>query len=368
VNPKRLHLLLAPKERFEPGAAGAFALNVVETSRVSRWRDEITVFGSPVPRPFADVRFHPLKVSRWSWRGRNLSMAHRYIDKVERTPPDLVEIYNRPIMAEPIWRRFGNIPIALHFGNDPRGMDGSRSIRERRDLLARCAAIVCVSEFIRLCFLHGIDTPFRDTTRVIHTGVEWAESFPAEKEFKIVFVGRIVPEKGVLELVEALTRVLPRHPQWSAEILGAHWFGAGRGPSDYERMVARTASASNRVALMGFKPHDQVVAALSAASIAIVPSLWDDPFPRAALEALAQGCALICSRRGGIAEIGAERALFLDEISADSIAGALERLISNEAERRALQHRGWDSSPFDIVRTTSRLDDLRTTLMHRAES
>jgi hypothetical protein len=30
---KRLHLILAPKERFEPGGAGAFSLNALETTR-----------------------------------------------------------------------------------------------------------------------------------------------------------------------------------------------------------------------------------------------------------------------------------------------------------------------------------------------
>jgi glycosyltransferase involved in cell wall biosynthesis len=177
-------------------------------------------------------------------------------------------------------------------------------------------------------------------------------------------VGRIVPEKGVLELVQALARVLAVHPEWSAEILGAHWFGNAGASSEYEQKVSRVAAGCDRILLTGFRPHDQVVASLRSASIAVVPSLWDDPFPRTALEALAQGCALVCSRSGGIAEIGAERALFLDAISADTIAGALERLISNDTDRLALQRRGWESSPFDIIRTTRQLDDLRAAIMH----
>ncbi len=363
VSPKQLHLLLAPKERFEAGGAGAFALNVLETSLASRWQAGITVFGSPVILPFPGIRFHPVEVSRWSLRGRNVAMAGRYIDMVKGNPPDLVEIYNRPVMVEPLARQLTHIPIALHFGNDPRRMDGSRSIRERCSLLGRCTAIVCVSDFIRRCFLDGIDDPRGERARVIHTGVEWSSEFPAEKERKILYVGRVVPEKGVLEFVQALVRVLSAHPQWRAEILGAHWFGTAGAASEYEQKVSRAAAACDRILLTGFRPHDQVLASLRGASIAVVPSLWDDPFPRTALEALAQGCALICSRNGGIAEIGVERAVFLDTISPDAIAGALERLISNDTERLALQRRGWESSPFDIVRTTRQLDDLRGAIM-----
>ncbi len=81
------------------------------------------------------------------------------------------------------------------------------------------------------------------------------------------------------------------------------------------------------------------------------------------LEALAQGCALVCSNRGGIPEVGSERALFLETISADTLAAALDRLIRDDAGRAALQKRGWNDFPFEIGRTTARLDDLRDALM-----
>ncbi len=360
---KRLHLLLAPKERFEAAGAGAFALNALETTLASRWRSGITVFGTPVAHPFPSVSFQPVALPKWPLRGRNLEMARRYVKAVRPAPPDLVEVFNRPVMIDHLRRELPGAALVLHYGNDPRGMDGSRSIAERRRLLARCNAIVCVSDFIRRCFLDGIDGPHSGRAVVIHTGVHAPDLFPQNKEKTIVFVGRIVSDKGVLELVEALARVLPRHREWTAEIIGARWFKAGDPPDNFEREVARAAGTCANIRLGGFRPHEEVIAALRSASIAVVPSRWDDPFPRSALEAMAAGCALVCSRHGGLPEIGAGRARFLNEITADSIAAALEDLLSNETERTALQHRGFDDFPFDIRRTTSRLDDLRDSLM-----
>ena len=358
---KRLHLLLAPKERFEPEGAGAFALNVLETSRVSRFRDGITVFGSPVENPFDSVRFHALAKGRW-WEGdRNRAMARRYVDHANEKRPDLIEVYNRPIMVEALRRGLGDVPIALHFGNDPRCMDGSRSVDDRRRLLEQSDAIVCVSDFIRRCFLAGVDHRLSRRMHVIHTGVPPAPSFPA-KDNSIVYVGRVVPEKGVLELVEALARILPRHPNWNAEIIGARWFGSGAKATTYEKSVARVASACNRIVLSGFKPHEGVLASLGRAAIAVVPSLWDDPFPRTALEALAHGCALVCSTRGGLRELGVDRALYIESVSPESLADALHSLITNRAEREVLQHRARNDFPFEIHRTTSLLDDLRERL------
>lgn len=360
---KRLHLILAPKERFEAGGAGAFSLNALETTLASRWRSNITVFGTPVAHPFPSVSFQPVALPKWPLRGRNIEMARRYVKAVRDAPPDLVEVFNRPVMIDRLRRALGDTALVLHFGNDPRGMDGSRSVAERRKLLAQCDAIVCVSDFIRRCFLHGVDDPLAHRVLAIHTGVHAPDSFPANKTKTIVFVGRIVPDKGVLELVQALARVLPRHPKWTAEIIGARWFKAGDRPDNYEKDVAHAAGECANIKLGGFHPHEEVIAALRSAGIAVVPSKWDDPFPRSALEALAAGCALICSRHGGLPEIGAERAHFLDEVTADSIAAALETLLSNESERTALQRRGFGDFPFEIHRTTARLDELRARLM-----
>lgn len=359
---KRLHLLLAPKERFEPEGAGAFALNVLETSRVSRFRDGVTVFGSPVENPFPGIRFQALAKARW-WEGdRNRTMARRYVNRANPEAPDLVEVYNRPVMVDILRRGLGRVPIALHFGNDPRRMEGSRSAAERRQLLDRSDAIVCVSDFIRRCFLDEIEHSHSTRLRVINTGVPRGPDSSA-KDNLIVYVGRVVPEKGALELVQALAQVLPRYPQWRAEIIGARWFGSGEKATAYENAVARAASSCDRIALSGFKPHEDVLVSLARAAIAAVPSRWDDPFPRTALEALAQGCALICSTRGGLPELGLERALHLESVSVNSLRGALEELIANRDRREMLQHRAREDFPFDIHRTTSALDDLRERLM-----
>ncbi|HEX3430574.1 MAG TPA: glycosyltransferase family 4 protein [Rhizomicrobium sp.] len=362
--PRTLHLLLATKERFEPEGAGAFALNVLETSRVSRFHDDITVFGSPVANPFRGVRYQPLAKARW-WNGdRNRAMARRYGEFARGARPALIEVYNRPVVADMLRGLLGDVAIVLHLGNDPRSMDGSRSAAERRKLLENSAAIVCVSDYIRRCFLDGIVDPF-SRVHVIYTGVPRAPEFPA-KDKRIVYAGRVVPEKGVLELVQALARILPHHPDWSAEVIGARWFGAGEKPTAYETSVAASAAQCGQIVLSGFRPHEDVLASLNGASIAVVPSLWDDPFPRTALEALAQACALICSRRGGLPELGPDRACYVEPISPESVSDALENLITDNEHREALQRRGWADFPFDIHRSTSALDDLRERLMSPA--
>jgi len=357
-----IHLLLPPKEKFCAEGAGAFALNVAQSTRYSRWRDAITVFGTPVSAPFAGIAFQPIRPARPWLQGRNIGLAERYAACVRGKPPCLIETFNRPAMALRIAQRLPDVPVTVYLGNDPRTMRGAMSAGERISLAERCARVYVVSDFIRRCYMEGLPATLESKIEIAHTGAILPLR-PAPKEKRIVFVGRMLPVKGVLELAQALARVLPRHPGWRADLIGAQHFGASRRLSSYERGVRAAVQSCDRIDVHGFLPNDLVMTHLRRASIAVVPSVWDDPFPRTAVEALSQGCALVCSDRGGLPEIGRERAVMLSEITADTLAAALDRLIGDEAFRLALQTRARAEFPFDIETTTRRLDDLRAAIV-----
>lgn len=362
-----IHLLLPPKEKFCAEGAGAFALNVAQSTLYSRWRDAITVFGTPVSAPFAGIAFQPIKPAMRWLRGRNIGLAERYAACVRGKPACLIETFNRPTMALRIARLLPDVPVTVYLGNDPRTMRGAMSVRDRIRLAERCARVYVVSDFIRRCYMEGLPAALESKIEIVHTGAILPPR-PAPKEKRIVFVGRMLPVKGVLELAQALARILPRHPDWRADLIGAQHFGASRGLSGYERDVRAAARSCDSIDVHGFLPNDLVMAHLRRASIAVVPSLWEDPFPRTAVESLSQGCALVCSDRGGLPEIGRERAIMLPEITADTLAAALERLIGDDAFRLGLQARARAEFPFDIETTTRRLDDLRAAIIARAAS
>jgi glycosyltransferase involved in cell wall biosynthesis len=110
------------------------------------------------------------------------------------------------------------------------------------------------------------------------------------------------------------------------------------------------------------------MALLASADIAVVPSMWDDPCPRAAIEALAQGCALVTSRRGGLPEIAGDAAIYVDPGDVAGFAAALRRLGEDEALRRGLQARARARAAevLDIRVATARLDAQRARLLGEA--
>ncbi len=75
---------------------------------------------------------------------------------------------------------------------------------------------------------------------------------------------------------------------------------------------------------------------MGRAAIAVVPSRWAEPFGLVALEAMAHGAALVCSRRGGLPEVAGDCALYADPDEPGAFAGAILALARDEARRAAL--------------------------------
>ena len=122
----------------------------------------------------------------------------------------------------------------------------------------------------------------------------------------------------------------------------------GRGSSsnlavhpDYTASVrAALAPLGEQAIIEEQRPFAEVKAAYERAAIAVVPSKWEEPFGRTALEAHAGGAALISSGTGGLAEVSGNAALILPEVSADAIGTALDRLVGDEALRVRLAEAG----------------------------
>jgi glycosyltransferase involved in cell wall biosynthesis len=139
----------------------------------------------------------------------------------------------------------------------------------------------------------------------------WAGEPPALGD-GFLYVGRLVPEKGLSLLLEAWSR----HPVGELATLRI----VGEGPL---RAVAEAAAAQRPdVAFLGAQPPAGVRAAVRDSSVLVVPSLWRDVLPTVIIEALAGGRPVLGTDRGGIPyAIGT--AGWVVPATADALAAAL---------------------------------------------
>jgi glycosyltransferase involved in cell wall biosynthesis len=365
--PAPIAVVLPHAERFVADQAGAIALQVQAATLASRFKSRIRVYGSPVGEPLPGIAFVPVvPVAAW-WRSKTWAYAAALTRLLRQDRPLLVEVHNRPAMLLHLARREPALKLSLHLHNDPLAMAQSRTARQRRRLLALAAHVYCVSAFIRGRFLNGLDGRLDERLlarlHVLHNGIAWPRAPSAAKERLILFVGRLNPDKGAHLFVDALAQILPRHPDWQAVLVGGQLPSGREAGSAYAKAVLeRCGALGPRVQSYGFMPHGEVMTLFQRAAIAVVPSLWDEPFSRTVIEGLSSGCAVIASARGGIPEPMGDAGILLAQPSAMTLAAALEELISAPERLAQLQARASARQGFEIERVTARQDALRLML------
>lgn len=155
--------------------------------------------------------------------------------------------------------------------------------------------------------------------------------------FKIGYVGRLVPEKGVVTLLKAV-RMLPDN---------CHLLLIGSGPFQVE--VERLAEAwglKERLVLTGPVPHGEVPHYLNSLDVLVLPSLttphWKEQFGRVLIEAMACEVPVVGSSSGEIPQVIGDAGLIFQEGNAVELAEKLRLLIEDESLRRDLALRGRD--------------------------
>jgi UDP-glucose:(glucosyl)LPS alpha-1,2-glucosyltransferase len=318
------------------------------------------VVGRPVADPFPDVPFHPVKP------GLGFSATSRYaagVARVLRTlKPDLIEVHNRPEIALYLARRFPRVVLFLH--NDPQGMRGARTAAERRVVQARMLRVVTVSNFLRKRWMEGCD----GRVDVMPNSIDLPPRVRRLRQRLILFVGRTVADKGADIFVEACAAALPKLPGWRAEMVGADRFAPDSPDTGFvERLRVQAQRAG--VTMVGYRPHAEAMEQMSRALIAVVPSRWPEPFGLTALEAMAHGVALVCSRRGGLEEVAGQAALYVEPDAPGAVAAAILALANDSQRRHALASAGRERAlSFDTVKAATALRSLRQEVLTEARA
>lgn len=140
---------------------------------------------------------------------------------------------------------------------------------------------------------------------------------------ELIFVGRLVSDKGAELLLEALA-LLDANPRLTI---------AGDGP-ERARLEKQAADLKlqSQVDFVGNQTSEQLAKILNEHQILAVPSRWREPFGIVALEAIACGCVVVGSAEGGLAEAIGPCGITFPNGDARALADALARLLGDHAE------------------------------------
>lgn len=209
--------------------------------------------------------------------------------------------------------------------------------RESQRVLSQVDRVICVSDYLAED-LHSHAGRRLSNVTVVLNGVDTDRfrpcSSPTSATPTILFLGRVVPEKGAHLLLAAATRIASARRGFRIRIVGSSGFSSRDPLSAYERHLRELASPiADRVDFQPFTDRRSVVNEYQRASIACVPSDWDDPCPLTLLEALACGLPVVASRRGGMPQAGGDAVLWFTPPDVDALCEHLLTLLDHPEER-----------------------------------
>lgn len=255
-----------------------------------------------------------------------------------------------------IARATGAIPLALHIVGDY--VDQRRSAGERTMPLWRYAAIrASFRVYARMQrraarrALVLVNTPdlaggFDAAEVVFESTLTESMLAPAprtdvSRPARLLYTGRILPEKGLWEAVEAVGILTGRGHESTLDIVG--W----EDPTDpvVERLRGHIGALGleSRIRFAGYVPAgDELAKVYAAADIFVLPT-HGEGFPRSLFEAMGCGLPCVTTSVGGIPHwIGHEgEALLVPPRSASALADAIQRLLVDDELRHRVAHNGW---------------------------
>lgn len=253
------------------------------------------------------------------------------------------------MIADPVARTLKR-PLVLHVRDCLPPSPLTR--RLQASLALHAGAVIAISNHVASAFdPHGIarrlriiDNPF-DLAKLDPARIERAAArnqLGIGKDDKMLaLVGQITPWKGQEEAIRALASVREKHPTAVLLLVGEAKFVARATRYDNRAYLRRlhelTAHLGLGEAVRFLGEREDVPDILRACDVALLPS-WDEPFGRAAVEAMAMGAPVVATAVGGPAEVitdGVDGKLVQPRDPA-TLATAVDGLLSDPQRRQAL--------------------------------
>ena len=208
------------------------------------------------------------------------------------------------------------------YSRRPSGLDFS--LRLKHGLAGR-AKSVAISRFVASFFKPRpivIPNPYDARVFIL--------SSATQRTGDLVFVGRLVSEKGLDLLFESLGRLRLRG-------LNPRLMVVGSGPKEGSlRQLSQRLGIHDQVSFAGAKRGKDLSEILNRHKILVVPSRYDEPFGVVALEGIGCGCVVVGSSGGGLPEAIGPCGITFPNGNEDALANALEQLLAEPEERQRL--------------------------------
>ena len=341
----KIATILPYKENYTYAKASAASLWVSEFYRKSKFKKSNYIYGHTKYDDFLSKNYINinLKNIKSKLKSATKEYSKKLIKKFKNQSYDLIEIHNRPLILKEIMKSI-NSRYIIYFHNDPLSMKGSKTIKERLDIISKVEKIVFVSEWTQKRFFIDLDDKLKTKSEIVYPSIEPKKKMTRKKRY-ITFVGKLNESKGYDLFSKSIIKILNEFPDWKAFSLG---------DEDRRKIFIKHRNHFE----LGFIKHKKVLSLLDETSISVVPSKWEEPFGRTALEATSRGCATLISNRGGLPET-TKQAILLKNLDSINLYKQIKFLIKNKKKMKMIQKDSFTNVEHIISENTKLIDKIR---------
>lgn len=248
----------------------------------------------------------------------------RYIKAVasslKRYSPDIIDVENRPEYILTIKRMNPGKLVWLYLHSSTFIVPPHISSAKLRKSLRAADKIIVNSEYLRRIVVSKVPE-VAAKVNVIYPGVDTVR-FPSQYSGKgtemrrhfrnrrglngkkvVLFVGRLIPLKGVHHLLRIVPKLVKLHPDLVVIIVGSPFYGSHRKTAYSRKLEKLGRQCRGHVRFIPYVPYTEVPSWALAADIAVVPSGKREAFGLVNVEAMSCGVPVIATRAGGMKEI-----------------------------------------------------------------
>ena len=223
---------------------------------------------------------------------------------------DIVIVENAPRFVAPL-KKYCKSRIVFHLHNDFSTFDGQYPER----LLKDADMVITVSDYVTSTTTEAMNgkmpvvtvrnvidvSAYKKNESVINRAYEIRQKYHfSENDTVCLYMGRLVPEKGVLQLIEAVNQIADEHVKLL--VVGGSAFSDSSVTEFEKNLFATAKQAGDRIAFTGFVSPRETSAYYHAADIAVFPSQCEEAAGLVVLEAQGAGKPVIITDSGGMPE------------------------------------------------------------------
>ena len=150
-------ILLPYKENYARKYAGAVSIFINDINKISKFKKTTKIYGNTNYKKYLSNNYVNITFKKNLIQSSSKSYIKNFIKLLKNKKIDVIEVHNRPSYINSLYLNFKFCKFVLYFHNDPLEMSGSKSVKERKNLINILDKIIFNSDWSKKRFLKGLN-------------------------------------------------------------------------------------------------------------------------------------------------------------------------------------------------------------------